>query len=305
MLIGLAVNEFGLLGILAAPLATEPLLIAINIVVACLCVISYFTNKSYKGLSSENWGKFWRYLPFLVLPFLSVIGVLLILYFNSNLFLILVIVLIAVVFVATALRSKLSSYYPLIILSIVLALLLSSALMSTYMYGDDIQGEFNRFMSTKTAMIWEPQNYLTSQQMSDNSMLSITILPTIFSNLLNIEPTYVFKIVFLVIFSLVPLGLYELYRKQWNERIAFVSVIFFIANYVYFVALLQEAKQMIGELFYVILFLELLNNDSKKLQKQLDDFSTCALRNSCLTLFHVFHFYITNFITWLGGKLFL
>ena len=154
MLVGLAINEFGLLGIVAAPLSTVPLLIGINIVVACLCVISYFTNKSYKGLSSVNLGKLWRYLPFLVLPLLSVIGVLFILYFNSNLLLIFVIVLIAVVFVASALRSKLSSYYPLIILAIVLALLLSSALMSTYVYGDDIQGEFNRFMSTRTAMIW-------------------------------------------------------------------------------------------------------------------------------------------------------
>jgi uncharacterized membrane protein len=153
MLIGLSVNELGLLGILANPLATEPLFIALNIAVASLCVISYFTNKSYRGLNSENWGKFWKYLPFLVLPLLSVISVMFILYFNSNLFAILVIVLIAIVFVACTLRSKLSQYYPLILLSIVLALLLSSALMSNYVYGDDIQGELNRFTSTKTAMI--------------------------------------------------------------------------------------------------------------------------------------------------------
>jgi uncharacterized membrane protein len=55
MLIGLVINEFGLSGFLTAPLATDPLLIGINIVVACLCVISYFTNKNYRSFSSENW----------------------------------------------------------------------------------------------------------------------------------------------------------------------------------------------------------------------------------------------------------
>ena len=304
MLIGLLVNELGLLGILANPLATEPLFIALNTAVALLCITSYFTNKSYKGLNSENWGKFWQYLPFLVLPLLSIISVMLILYFNSNLLAILVIVLIAIVFVASALRSKLSQYYPLILLSIVLALLLSSALMSNYVYGDDIQGELNRFTSTRTDMIWNPQNYLTNQQMSDNSMLSITIFPTILSNLLNIEPAFVYKIVFLVIFSLVPIGLYELYRKHWNERIAFVSVLFLISNYVYFIVLLQEAKQMIAELFYVLLFLELLNSDAKSNKS---NWMIIVLSLFGLVVSHysmAFIFLLLILFTWLGGKLF-
>ena len=135
-------------------------------------------------------------------------------------------------------------------------------------------------------------------------MLSITILPTIFSNLLNIEPTYVFKIVFLVIFSLVPLGLYELYRKQWNERIAFLSVIFFISNYVYFIALLEEAKQMIGELFYVILFLELLNSEAKSYKSS---WMIIVLALFGIVVSHYsmsFIFVLLTLIVWLGGKLF-
>jgi uncharacterized membrane protein len=146
MLIGFLLNELGTLSILTAPLATEPLAIVINIIVVGLCVISYFTNKQYRGLDPKSWEKFWRYLPFFLLPVLSVIGVLFVSYFQSNLFSILIIVLITFVFVASAFRSKLSSYYPLILFSIVLALLLSSALMSNYMYGDDIQVEFRTFL---------------------------------------------------------------------------------------------------------------------------------------------------------------
>ena len=304
MLIGFVLNELGTLNVLASPLATEPVAIFINIIVACLCVTSYFTNKQYKSLDPKSWGNPWRYLPFFLLPILSVIGVLAVSYFQSNLFSILVLALIVFVFVASALRSKLSSYYPLILFSIVLALLLSSALMSNYMYGDDIHGEFRTFLGTKNALFWNPQNYSTVQQSSDISMLSITILPTIISNVLNIEPSLVFKLLFPVIFSLVPMGLYELYRRQWSEKVAFISVIFFTANYVFFVGLLTNAKQMIGELFYVILFLELL---AKGAESHKSSWMILVLALFGLIVSHYsldFIFILFVFFTWVGGQLF-
>jgi uncharacterized membrane protein len=304
MMIGVGINELGSLNILTSPLATEPLFIAINVIVACLCVVSYFTNKEYIGLYPQDWVKFWKYLPFLLLPLLSLIGVLFVFYFQSNILLIFVIVLITIVFAISILKEKLSSYHPLIIISIVLAILLSSALMSNYVYGDDIQSEFHTFIETKNALSWNPQNYTTVQQSSDNTMLSISILPTVLSNLLNIEPSWVFKIVFLIIFSLVPLGLYELYQKQWSQKVAFVSVIFFVANYVFFTGMLSDAKQMIGELFYVILFLELLtkNVTSYKSSWVILVFALFGLIVSHYSM--DFIFIIIIFATWFGGKIF-
>jgi uncharacterized membrane protein len=304
MLVGVLMNELGSLGILNNPLATDTLSIVINVVIACICVVSYFTNNEYKGIHPQNWGKFWRYLPFLLLPILSIIGVLFVSYFHSNLFSISVIVLIAIVFVSSALRSRLSSYYPLILISIVLAVLLSSSLMSNYLYGDDVQSEFRTFTTTKNALFWNPQNYMTIQQSSDNSMLSITILPTMLSNLLNIEPTWIFKIIYLIIFSLVPIGLYELYRRQWNERVAFVSVFFFVANYVFFTGTLGVTKQIIGELFYVILFLELLAIDANRYKSSwvILIFALFGLVVSHYSM--DFIFIILIFSTWIGTRIF-
>ena len=304
MLIGLLMNELDTLHIISQPLATEPIAIVINAIVAVMCVISYLTNKNNKGLDKKDLEKLWQFLPFLFLPVLSVIGVLLIFDFQSNIFAIFIIILIATIFVLSALRSKLSSYYPLIVISIVLALLLSSALISNYVYGDDIQGEFRVFMDTKAISFWNPQNYSTLQQSSDNSMLSNTILPTVLSNLLNIDPSLVFKIVYLVIFSLVPLGLYELYRKHWNEKVAFVSVIFFAANFTFFTLVLTNAMQMIGELFYVILLLELL---SKDVNGPKSNWMILVLATFGLVVSHYsmdFIFLIVIFFTWLGGKIF-
>ena len=304
MMIGFVMNALGTLSVLSTPLATLPVFIAINVIVACLSIIIFFRNSDYPDLGIVNLEKFWRYLPILFLPILSIIGVLVARYFQSNILSIFVIILIAIVFVISALRPKLSSLYPLIIISITLALLLSPALMSNYMYGDDIQGEFSTFTLTRNVLSWNPQIYSSIQQSSDNSMLSITILPTILSNLLNIEPGWVFKIVFLVIFSLVPLGLYELFRRYWSEKVAFISVIFFTANYVYFTALLSDIKQIIGELFYVILFLELLIEDvnSHKSSWVILIFAIFGLVVSHYS--QDFIFLILIFSTWLGIKIF-
>jgi uncharacterized membrane protein len=304
MMIGFVMNALGSLSILNTPLATLPIFITINIIVACLTIIIHFTNRDYPGLELNNLGKFWRYLPILFLPILSIIGVLCVRYFQNNIVSIFVIIIIAIIFIISSLKPKFSSYYPLIIISITLALLLSPALISNYMYGDDIQGEFNTFTATKNMLSWNPQIYMSIQQSSDNSMLSITILPTILSNLLNIEPGWVFKIVFLVIFSLVPLGLYELFRKHWSEKVAFTSVIFFTANYMYFTALLSDLKQIIGELFYVILFLELLIEDVKSYKSS---WVILIFGIFGLVVSHYsqdFIFLILIFSTWLGIKIF-
>jgi uncharacterized membrane protein len=73
----------------------------------------------------------------------------------------------------------------------------------------------------------------------------------------------VFKIVFPIILSLVPLGLYQLYRVQWGKKVAFISAFFFMVNYVFFQVLIMVGKQMIAELFYVLLFLVMLKKGIK------------------------------------------
>jgi uncharacterized membrane protein len=304
MMLGLAMNELGSLGLLKAPLATEPILVSANVIVACLSIFVYLTKKDVKVFGSQNLRKLWRSLPLFLLPLLTIISVLCVSYFQTNILSIFVIIVTAIVLVVSILRHDLSSYYPLIIFSITIALLLGLALMSNYLYGDDILGEFKTFIETKNALSWNPESYSTVQQSSDVAMLSVSILPTIFSNLLNIEPGWVFKIVFLVIFSIIPLGLFELYRKHWSEKIAFISVIFFIANYNFFTGILSEAKQMIGELFFVILFLELLTSkeDSYKSSWGVLFFALFGLVVSHYSL--DFIFIIIIFSGWIGAKIF-
>jgi uncharacterized membrane protein len=268
MLVGILVNELGSINLISKPLSLEPLFITINISITLICGLSYFINKKktdYAGIgyTDTNGLKFWAILPHFILPLLGVIGVLCVLVFQSNIILISTLIAVLIVFLLSFSSSKLSSHYPLIILSIALTLLLSTTLISRYMYGPDIGFEFNGFMATKNMSFWNRQDYTNYDQYSSISMASVTVLPTIYANLLNLDGGWVFKIVFAIILSLVPLGLYQLYQAQWGKKIAFAAVFFFMSNYVFFQVLVMVGKQMVAELFYVLLFLIILREGVK------------------------------------------
>ena len=307
-IIGFLMNGLGSLQLLLQPLSTEPMTIVINVTIFVMIIVDYIKNRDLEPLGVKG-VKFWPLMSLFILPILSIIGVLLIRDYGNNILSISIIIIVAVIVVlsvvSSRISSKLSLYYPLIIVSVVLCLLLSQALISNYQYGSDIQGEYNVFISTKNSSFWDMQTNSYYQQSSDNAMASLTVLPTILSNLLNLDPGWIFKIVFPIFFSLLPLGLYLLYRQYWSEKIAFLSVIFFISNFAFFMLILQEAKQMIAELFFVILFLTLFSKDkhsdsSKWIVFIIAFFGLMVSHYAMTYLFLLFALF-----AWLGGKIFL
>jgi uncharacterized membrane protein len=88
-------------------------------------------------------------------------------------------------------------------------------------------------------------------------MLSITILPTIYSVLLNLNPTNVFKILYPLIFALVPVGLYQLWQKNFGKKTAFIAAFLLMADLTFYTEMLGLNREMIAELFFVLLLLTL------------------------------------------------
>jgi len=108
------------------------------------------------------------------------------------------------------------TYYPIAIFSITLSLLLHTSLISNYVWGWDLQTEIY------LADLVLQNAYWNFTQISNyNAMLSITVLAPIYSYMLNMKLVWVFKIVYPILFSFLPLGLYHIYKKQTNNKIAF------------------------------------------------------------------------------------
>jgi uncharacterized membrane protein len=151
-----------------------------------------------------------------------------------------------------------SKFYPVILFGIALALLLQVTLFSKYIVGGDIFGEYALFQNTLSNLHWNSVSPL-----GYNAMLSVTILPTIYSVVLNLDGTWVFKLVYPLIFAFVPLGVYQLLKRKFDYRVVFFSVFFFVSNITFYTELLQLGRQMIGELFYVLLFITLFSDNVK------------------------------------------
>jgi uncharacterized membrane protein len=156
---------------------------------------------------------------------------------------------------------------------IAVALLFHSSLISNNFitFASDIGGEFFTFKVTQNNARWLSENpYLEGSWKSFgklNSMLSITILPTIFSSILKIDPVWTFKILFPLIFALVPLSLYQMWLKHFGGRSAFISAFFFMSFGTFYTELLGLNRQMIGELFFVLLIFTIMNKRLNRVNK--------------------------------------
>jgi uncharacterized membrane protein len=154
--------------------------------------------------------------------------------------------------------------YPLIVIIISVLLLMRTSLNFKYLWGCDIHYEYSFFKITSQNNYWD---FHTSSGL--NSMLSVVMLPLIYSDLMNTDVLWVYKIIYPLLFSLVPLGLYHIYEKQTNKQIALLSVFFFISFFTFYGEMLSLTRQMIGELFFVLLLMIFINESNSKFSKSL------------------------------------
>jgi uncharacterized membrane protein len=146
--------------------------------------------------------------------------------------------------------------YPLAIFAIGLGLLLHMTLISRYNIGYDINTEYYVFKMTQIQAYWtKPGTVLFETQIANfQSDLSITILPTIYADLINISGELTFKLVFGFMFSLVPLVLYRIFEVQTRKTFAFLSTFVFMSTPFGFYGTepLGLNRQMLAELFFVL-----------------------------------------------------
>jgi uncharacterized membrane protein len=269
MFFGLVINFLYPAAGISDPLSLMPLLPSIVLATEAMATLLLLrdirrpTGGNGLILSKKGAATILLAVPFMLLPILSVIGTLQVNVSNNNTVLLSTIFFVSFLVAAVAFSKKLKNdaFLVFALLMVALALLFQSSLISNYVYGGDMHMEFQLFRITQLSSYWSPTIGTTDLGYNWlNAMLSITILPTVYSNILAIDGTWVFKIVTPIIFSFVCLGLYLLYKKEFDAKIAFVSVFFFIANSVFFVDATFNVRDMIAELFYVLLFFVLLDS---------------------------------------------
>lgn len=301
MVVGLLVNELGPLFGIMKPLSTIPLMAVLNSIIFGLCFIIYLKGKNIEILMIRRVkSNAFIILVFCLPIFLSIVGAYSVnVSPRNNSFLLLMIIsislLVIMVFFKRIIHPEL---YPFLLMAISIALLLHSSLITTHINGFDIQHEYRFMRITQESSHWISNTIdLAAPQMS--SLLSISILPTIYWNLLNLDGIWILKIIYPIIFTFVPLVLYYLYRTWVSEKMAFFASFFFMANNVFFGEMLTLGRQMIAELFFVLLFFTLYSKKMNNINKSICFiFFSFALVASHYAISYVFMFIIS--LTWLS-----
>ena len=196
----------------------------------------------------------------LVLLFaLTVLGVTLVdCYQNNLLLLICLIAIVAVVGLAAFGKFIQPALYPLAIFTIGLCLLYQTTLMSPYLVGQDIYTEYHFYRQVADSGFW---NFAFPSTV--NSCLSITIMAPVYSLFLGIDGRWVFKAIYPLIFALVPVILFQVFRRQTSPKKAFLSAFFFVAVPTFSLEMISLCRQQVAELFFALVILLLIERKLK------------------------------------------
>ena len=254
MLVGVAMCAlFPLFGF-ARPLSLFPLVLVISSAVLCILLVGcrhdITQNDSSNASRLPKFNAFWMLL--FAIPILSVVGAV-----YDNVFVLLVMIIAIAILYCIGFSSRIMSakYHILIVLVISMALVLHTVLISKYIIGEDIHIETYVFKQTLINGIWtSPGVGVDTSIARFASVLSITILPTIYSIFLNSNIETIFKIIFPLLFSLVPLVLYRIFELQTSKTIALLSTLFFMSSSITFFGMepLTLARQEIAEVLCVL-----------------------------------------------------
>ena len=267
MFTGLFMNTFYPSFGISAPISLTPLIITISILVVILCILSYMRDKDFSDPSFIDIGDALSppALFLCLIPFLAIFGTYLVNFYENDIILMFLIVIIALIAILIGFDKFIpKNLYPLAVFIIAISLLFHNSLISMYIWGCDINCELYLANLVKMNSMWDS----TIPEIV-NAMLSIVMLAPIYSIITNMHIAWVFKIIYPLLFSLVPLGLYRVFQKQTNDKIAFLSCFFFVSLSTFYTEMPALARQEIAELFLVLLILLMINKDMNKIKRSL------------------------------------
>lgn len=232
MFFGLLINNTSLSIGYETPLSTNFLLISLNIAFIALAIAGYNINKNsiffHLNLNLTNPEKAFLVVPILF-PALSILGTHLMKTADNNVILMFLLFLIPiyVAFVCFFNQKFPKRLYPAAIFLISVSLLLIFMLRFPHICGHDVHTEYGvYFQTTLDNLYWSAFGHSTL-----DACLSISLLPTIFQAILNVDAhEYLFKGVYVSICSFGPLAIYIISKKYIGELYAFLASFFFISQ---------------------------------------------------------------------------
>jgi uncharacterized membrane protein len=260
---GVLINCLGFVNLLnfKNPLSFNSLLISFNIFTVALFILAWIRQKgSLFHLNIQPVKDKVFYLIPLIFPLLAIFGAISINNGGSNLLTLSLLLSIGVfIIVLTQLKKSASNnLFAYSLFFIGLSMLFTTSLRSYFITGHDITKEYYVFNLTNSHQLWDLSFYKDAY----NACLSITVLPTVLTNLLKIEDMYIYKVIYQILFALCPVIIYYVARKFSSKVFAFLSAIYFIAFPTFFNDMPMLNRQEIAFIFFGILLYVLIVSEN-------------------------------------------
>ncbi|MFC1937653.1 DUF2206 domain-containing protein [Chloroflexota bacterium] len=299
LFINLALHSLGY----ATPLSTKSVIISFSVIILAFCLIAYWKNREAFLFDLSEFKLDAKEKAILLIPsfflILSIYGAYLMnTTSNNTVLLVLLFMIAAYVIVAAAVNRKMSEKtYPIIIFSMGLSLLLMFALRSNHIMGMDAHYEFYLFQTTAAKQYWQVFSKTTL-----DSCLSISLLPAIYQSIVNIDAEYLFKMLYTLLLSTLPLVVYIICRRYVSGLYAFLASFFFI-SVTMFIFTTALARTNMAILFFGLVVMVIVHDAMSDVSKKV---LVLAFITS-IVLSHYSATYITFFIllaTWIGIQAF-
>jgi len=152
---------------------------------------------------------------------------------------------------------KFKEFHTTLIWISAISILFITQLISNYLWSWDIH-----FQYYVASVVVENGFWTSNFSQGANSLLSIVLLAPIYSILLDLDLVWIYKIIYPFFFSFVPLGIYYMAKKQFNDdKVAFFSSFVFMFYYGFFKDMID--KQFIAELFLILTLIAIFSSDMK------------------------------------------
>lgn len=272
MFMGLLISIFLPLFGVSYPLTTTKLTIGIVVMTFLLIIISYFRDKDFFAYRiidiPRSYGA--SVLVLTLLPIISALGATVMNQYGANQLIILLLLTIFIIGILIGFGRLIpKSLFPFAILTMSIALMFHRSLISTYIVGADIQLEYYLSNIVSTTASWNFNFHSSLTSLSDvNSMLSVVILAPTYSSICGISLIWVLKIIYPLLFAIVPVALFLYVKNQTSDDIAFFSAFFFISLFVFFGGMFQLARQEIAEVFLALIILLLVDKQTNPWAKR-------------------------------------
>lgn len=252
---------YPLLGIFK-PLSFFPIVATISCVIIFLGILSYLYDRDYIVVCNSNPRQLISPIFILTctIPCISIIGSFVTRYYGNNIISVLCFIVIAFLTLWFAnQRVSNSSVYSVFILATSVALLFGDLFISDYPRRLNVDGEFFFLNQVIQNQYWDPTQYASA-----NTVLSIVILGPVFSSVMGVNIYSILKIVYPLIFSMIPLVLYCVFKKEFSARLSFFATLFFMFNFYFFTEALLLRRQQVALLFFALILLILVEKNVSK-----------------------------------------